>query len=134
MLLPHGTIIALVDGRNLELYRNGGNEAEPEFSALTSPKLDAHNHSAGSHHSSAGNHDDHMVIEDAHAGAAVAWLNNEVLGHRIEHLVVVAAPRTLGEMRKHYHKQLEHVLLCELHKDLIGKAPSAILTALREKK
>ena len=66
--------------------------------------------------------------------AAVAWLNNEVLGHRIEHLVVVAAPRTLGEMRKHYHKQLEHVLLCELHKDLIGKAPSAILTALREKK
>ena len=134
MLIPHGTVIALVDGKHLELYRNTGDEAGPIFTALPSPKLDAHNHSAGSHHSSAGNHDDHMVIEDAHAAAAAAWLNSEVLGHRIEHLVVVAAPRTLGEMRKHYHKQLEQALLCELHKDLIGKAPSAILTALREKK
>ena len=113
MLIPHGTVIALVDGKHLELYRNTGDEAEPTFTA---------------------NHADHLVIEDAHAGAAVAWLNSEVLGHRIEHLVVVAAPRTLGEMRKHYHKQLERVLLCELHKDLIGKAPSAILTALRDKK
>jgi len=24
MLLPHGTVIALVDGENLELYRNSG--------------------------------------------------------------------------------------------------------------
>ncbi len=134
MLLPHGTVIALVDGKHLELYRNGGNEAEPDFTALPSPKLDSQNHSGASHHSSAGNHADHMVEEDAHAAAAVAWLNSEVLGHRIEHLVVVAAPRTLGEMRKHYHKQLERVLLSELHKDLIGKAPSAILTALRDKK
>lgn len=134
MLLPHGTVIALIDGKHLELYRNGGNEAEPELAALPSPSLDSHNHSGASHHSSAGNHADHMVVEDAHAGAAAAWLNSEVLGHRIEHLVVVAPPRTLGEMRKHYSKQLERVLLCELHKDLIGKAPAAILTALRDKK
>ncbi|MEO6715620.1 MAG: host attachment protein [Novosphingobium sp.] len=133
MLIPHGTVIALADGKHLELYRNDGDEGQPEFTGQPSPKLDSHNHSAGSHHSSAGNPDGQMVIEDAHAGAAVAWLNNEVLGHRIEHLVVIAAPRTLGEMRKHYSKQLEGVLLCELHKDLIGKAPAAILTALREK-
>ena len=134
MLIPHGTVVALVDGKHLELFRNGGDEAEPVFVALPTPKLDSHNHSAGSHHSNAGNHAGHMVMEDAHAGATVAWLNHEVLGHRIEHLVAVAAPRTLGEMRKHYHKQLERILLCELHKDLVGKAPSAILTALREKK
>ena len=72
MLIPHGTVIALIDGKHLELYRNSGDEAEPEFAALPSPKLDAHNHSGASHHSSAGNHDDHMVIEDAHAGAAAA--------------------------------------------------------------
>ena len=66
MLLPHGTVIALVDGKHLELYRNGGNEAEPTFAALPAPMLDDHNHSGASHHSSAGNHDGHMVIEDAH--------------------------------------------------------------------
>ena len=27
MLLPHGTVIALVDGKNFVLYRNAGNEA-----------------------------------------------------------------------------------------------------------
>lgn len=132
MLLPHGTVIALVDGKHLELFRNDGNEAEPDLSPLPTPKLDSHNHSAGSHHSSAGNHEGNMVDEDAHAGAAVTWLNNEVLGHRIDHLMVVASPRTLGEMRKHYHKQLESVLVGELAKDLIGKGPTAILAALRE--
>jgi protein required for attachment to host cells len=133
MLLPHGTIVALVDGKNFELYRNAGNEAEPALEAVTAPKLDSSNHSATGHHSSPGNHDGHMVAEDAHAGAAVAWLNSQVLGHKIEHLVVIAAPRTLGEMRRHYHKQTEHAVLKELAKDLTGRQPTEVLDALREK-
>ena len=36
-------------------------------------------------------------------------------------LVVIAAPKTLGELRKHYHKQLETVLEGELSKDLVGR-------------
>ena len=59
-------------------------------------------------------------------------LNNEVLGHRIENLVVFAAPRTLGEVRKHYHKQTERVVLKEYHKDMVGKPPAEIVAALRE--
>ena len=54
MLLPHGTVIAVIDGSAFELYRNTGTEAEPELSAEESPKLDSSNHSAGSHHSSSG--------------------------------------------------------------------------------
>ena len=133
MLLAHGTVIALIDGRNFELYRNAGDEAEPQLAALPAPKLDSHNHSGGSHHSSAGNHADSLVGEDAHAIAAVNWLNAEVLGHRIADLVVIAAPRTLGELRKHYHKMTERALIKELHKDLIGKQPGNIVAALREK-
>ena len=133
MLLPHGTVIALVDGTRFELYRNGGNEAAPELTAMTAPKLDTHNHSGGSHHSSAGNHADSLVAEDAHAIAAVNWLNSQVLGHKIENLVVFAAPRTLGEMRRHYHKQTERAVLKEVAKDLAGKPPEQILSALREK-
>ncbi len=133
MLLPHGTVIALVDGARFELYRNTGNEAAPELTAMTAPKLDTHNHSGGSHHSSAGNHADNLVAEDAHAIAAVNWLNSQVLGHKIESLVVFAAPRTLGEMRRHYHKQTERAILKEVHKDLAGKPPAQILSALREK-
>lgn len=133
MLLPHGTVIALIDGRNFELYRNTGDEAGPELEALPSPKLDASNHSGGSHKSSTGNHADSLVDEDAHAAAAAGWLNGEVLSHRLKDLVVIAPPRTLGEVRKHYHKLTEQALRKELHKDLIGKQPADIVAALREK-
>jgi len=133
MLLPHGTIVAVVDGHNFDLFRNAGNEAAPELTAQAAPRLDTHNHSGASHRSSAGNHADSLVSEDAHAIAAAAWLNGEVLGHRIENLVVIAPPRTLGELRRHYHKQTEKVLLKELSKDLVGKKGPAIVEALRAK-
>lgn len=133
MLLPHGTIIALIDGHNFELYRNVGNEAEPELSQLPSPQFDSHNHSGGSHRSSTGNHADSLVAEDAHAIAAAGWLNEQVLGNKIKHLVVFSPPRSLGELRKHYHKMTVHVLLKEVAKDLVGRKPSEILVALREK-
>jgi len=131
MLLPHGTVIALVDGQNLELYRNAGNEAEPELAALDAPKLDSHNHSGSGHRSSPGNHADKQVSEDAHATAVVNWLNSQVLGHKIDKLVVFAPPRTLGELRRHYHKQTEAAVLKEFDKDLVGKQAGDILTALR---
>ena len=131
MALPSGTVIAIVDGKNIELYRNDGTESEPELAAMPSPQLDSSNHSGGSHRSSPGNPGGHQDEEDAHAIAAVDWLNREVLGHRIEHLAVIAPPRTLGEMRQHYHKQTEQALTRELAKDLIGKQPAEIVLALR---
>ena len=131
MLLPHGTIVALVDGKNFALFRNAGNEAEPELVAQDTPKLDTHNHSGASHHASSGTHGGALVAEESHAIAAVEWLNAQVLGHHIEHLVVVAPPRTLGEMRRHYHKQLEHALLADVAKDLWAYKGPEILAALR---
>lgn len=132
MLLPHGTVIALIDGKNFELYRNAGDEAEPELTVIDVPKLDSHNHSATGHHSSPGNHAGRQVEEDAHAIAAVNWLNSQVLGHKIDSLVVFAPPRTLGELRRHYHKQTENAVLKEYAKDLMGRQPSEIIAALRD--
>lgn len=134
MLLPHGAVIALIDGKEFELFRNAGNEAAPELTALPSPKLEAHNKGAGAHHySSSGNPTGHQLDEDAHAAAVAEWLNSQVLGHKIEKLVVIAAPRTLGELRRHYHKQLENALLGELSKDLVGRKGPEIIEALRGK-
>lgn len=132
MLLPHGTVIALADGKKFELYRNKGNEASPELTALPSPDLHAHNKGSGAHHySSAGNPQSHLLEEDAHAAAVAEWLNSQILGHKIDKLVVIAAPRTLGELRRHYHKQTEQALLGELPKDLAGRKPQEIIEALR---
>jgi protein required for attachment to host cells len=133
MLLPNGTIVAVVDGEHLELYQNTGDDVKVQLSKMAAPKLDSQNHSGGGRQSSVGNHADKQVEEDAHAIAVVNWLNSQVIGHKIEHLVVFAAPRTLGEMRRHYHKQTEAALLKEFHKDYIGRPPSDIIAALREK-
>ena len=133
MLLPHAAVIALVDGQNFELYRNTGDEAEPRLTALDSPKLDSSNHSASAHHSVPGKHADRQVAEDAHAIAAVHWLNTQVLDGSIKSLVVFASPKTLGEIRRHYHKLTEQAVIAEFHKDLVGQQPSAIIAALRAK-
>ena len=63
MLIPHGTLVAVIDGVTFELYRNAGTEAEPELSPEDSPKLDASNHSGGSHRSSSGNPGGHQRMK-----------------------------------------------------------------------
>ena len=63
----------------------------------------------------------------------VSWLNRQVTGEEIKHLVVVAPPRTLGEMRRRYDKQLEAVLIGELAKELVGRSGCDILAALQPK-
>jgi len=133
MLLPHGTVVAVVDGQKLELYRNAGDEAAPQLAPMDAPKVDEHNKDAGARHISSSANPGHLLDEDAHAAAVVGWLNQRVTGGEIEHLVVVAAPRTLGEMRRRYDKQLEAVLIGELDKELIGQSGKDIVRALRAK-
>ncbi|WP_395645147.1 host attachment protein [Terricaulis sp.] len=132
MLMPHGTVVAVLDGKALELFRNSGNEAEPELVAVSAPKLVEHNKSGGARHaSSSANHAGHQSEEDAHAVAVVDWLNQQVAGHAIQHLVVIAPPKTLGEMRRRYSRPLEAALLREVHKEMTKRSGREILAALR---
>ena len=134
MLLPHATVIALAAGRIFDFWRKAENEAAPGRGALAPPKRDAHDKSAGArHYSSSGNPSGHQLDEDAHAAAVAAWLNGEVLGHRIEKLVVIAAPRTLGELRRHWHGQTSAALLAEVAKDLVGSKDDDVIAALKQK-
>lgn len=131
MLLPHGTIVAVVDGEKFELHRNTGNEAVVELTRMEEVNLDEHNRDSGSRHITSSANPGHLLDEDAHAAAVVTWLNRQAVAGKIEHLVVVASPRTLGEMRRRYDKQLNAVLLGEVHKELIGRSGADILAALR---
>jgi protein required for attachment to host cells len=131
MLLPHGTVVALADGERLELYRNAGRGLAVELERIESPSIDEHNEgSGGRHHSSARNPQAQLIEEDAHAAGVAAWLNHEVIDHRIEHLVVIAAPRTLGELRKHYHRMTGEALVGEIDKYLLGRPEGEIVEAL----
>lgn len=140
MLLPHGTVFAVVDGENFELYRNSGVEASPELTALDVPDLEATNYSAGakdhdkvSRFQSGGPKDRVSKLEEsAHVAAVADWLNKQVLGHKFEKLIVIADPRSLGEMRRHYHKELEAAIIAEVPKTLTGRPTSEIIQSVRD--
>ena len=121
MKIPKNAVVAVADGEILNLYRNTGDEHEPKLTALPDAAVSTENKgSGGRHQSSAANPSGSQQDEDSFAAGTAEMLNKRVLGHKIEHLIVVAAPRTLGELRKHYHKALSAVLVGELAKDLTG--------------
>ena len=140
MSLPKGTAIAVVDGTKFEFYRNTGTEAEPALSAVETPDLELTNFSAGArindggarHSARTGDGSNDAVDESAHAIAVADWLNHQVLQHKIVKLVIIADPRSLGEMRKRYHKQLEAALVKELSKTLTGHPAADVLKALKD--
>ncbi|WP_367171529.1 host attachment protein [uncultured Aureimonas sp.] len=45
-------------------------------------------------------------------------------------IIIVAAPRALGEMRKRYHVKLKEALVGELSKDLTGQTSADIEKAI----
>ena len=65
-----------------------------------------------------------------HAAATADFLNREALANRISHAVVIAPPKMLGELRKHYHKTFESKLLGEIAKDMTGQERQVIAAAI----
>lgn len=131
MLLQHDTSVVVADGRAMRAYRNAGTESAPRLETVAVPKLAPEGHgSGGRHHSSAANPDASLLEEDSYAAAVAAWLNAEVLAGRITSLVVVAPPRALGEIRRHYHPQLEKRLVAEVARELVEATAAEVQAAI----
>lgn len=131
MDLPKGTTVAVADGEKLNLFRNAGDEANPKLTALQDEDIANDNKGSGARHqSSSANPDDSQVAEDGFAAGIADLLNRQVLEGQIANLVVIAAPRTLGELRKHYHQKLSAVLVGEIAKDLTGHSMQDVEKAI----
>ncbi len=132
MELPHMSHVALVDGERFLLLRNSGSSAEPKLEVIETPEVEGTNFSAGVRHQ-----DDNgqrlgrtNLTELAHAAAAAEWLNRAVLDNAIDKLMVVADPKSLGEMRRHYHPRLTGALVGELGRTLSGEPLDAIARSI----
>ena len=79
---------------------------------------------------SLGETDFHQLEEDRFAAEAAELLKKRALANNYDSLIVVAPPKTLGELRKHYHKEVESRLSGELDKDLTGHPIDQIEKAL----
>jgi protein required for attachment to host cells len=118
MILPTGTTIAVADGETVRLFHNTGVKPSVHLVEITAaPPAPSHSGSGARHHTGSANPDSRRLDEDDFAAATAEFLNKLSLDGTIEHLVVVSDPRTLGEMRKHFHRDLRGKVLGEFAKD-----------------
>jgi protein required for attachment to host cells len=134
MKVPHNAHVAIADGERFMLMRNTGQIFEPKLEVVAEPSFRMPVPGAESRSddrgtlTTAGSQTD--LAEVAHGAAVVQWLNAKALAGEIEQLLVVADPRTLSEMRRHYHKALQDRIVGEVAKEVAWETPQAIAETL----
>lgn len=120
MKIPHNAQIAIANGERFLLMRNAGQPFEPKLEKVEELDLLLTNFSAGVRHQDpAGQRNGSTDIDELAHGAAIAeWLNKRALKGELGDIVVAADPRTLGQIRQHYHKETEARVVGEVDKDL----------------
>ena len=135
MKLPVNAHVAVVDGENFLLFRNRGQLFEPKLRKEDSPDLDVTNFSAGiRHQDNIGQNLGRTDLEElGHAAAAAEWLSSKAIANELHDVLIIADPKSLGEMRNHYHTELKQRLVGEIDKTLtnqpIDKIEQAIVAA-----
>ena len=134
MRLPSNAHVAIVDGENFTVMRNPGQPLEPKLGSAEKPDLSATNYSAGvKHQDNAGQQLGRTDLEElAHGAAATEWLNAKAIAGDISDILVIADPKTLGEMRRHYHSELERILVGEIDKTVTGEPLEKIAKVIAE--
>jgi protein required for attachment to host cells len=130
MRVPNNSVVLVADGRKSLFFRNDG---DADFPKLVVEDKDIHENPA--HHeqesdtagmamntsgSSMEEVDFHQQEEDRFAAQLAEKLKARALDNGFESLIVVAPARTLGELRKHYHKEVERRISAEVTKDLVN--------------
>lgn len=132
MKIPDGAHVAVIDGERFLWLHNTGDAAHPQLENLGSPDLDPTNRSQGKmrHSITTNQHTGNDLDEAAHVAAAADWLNHQAKTNKIEHLIVVADKRSLGELRRHYHLELENRLVGEVGKAVANQPLGDIAQAI----
>ena len=144
MHVPHEAFVVVADGRKMLFFRNQGDETYPNLEVVTAaeqqnpktseqgtdkpgsgfvaagtPRQGNISTLSGAHHRSGYEQTDwHQLEETRFAVDAAEMLKKRALANEFERLLIVAPPSTLGDLRKHYHKEVEARLIGEIAKDL----------------
>jgi protein required for attachment to host cells len=144
MKLAHDTIILVVDGARMLLLRNHGDTVYPDLRVVEhrqieipqnrdllsdAPGLDMTRGHPG--RSTLNEGDPHQAFEDQFVAAAADALAG-LAGDGASDIVVVAPPRALGVLRRHYAASVKPRIMRELDKDLTGHPVDAITRLLTD--
>jgi protein required for attachment to host cells len=144
MRIPHDSYVLVADGAKMLFFRNEGDADQLNLKVIAAEQQadeadrDIKTDAAGRKPSapgmgggsSAGETDFHQQAEDRFAAEAANRINRAALAGEFEKLIIVAPPKTLGELRKHYHKSVESRIAAEIAKDLTGHPVDRIEKAL----
>ncbi len=136
MKLPNKALVLVADGRKMLFLRNHGDENQIDLRTeahdeQTLPKdseikTDQAGQSpapggTGLPGGTMGETDFQRQKEDRWAADAADQLRERVLRQDFDSLAIIAPPKTLGEMRKHYHKEVERRIVGELAKEMTDR-------------
>lgn len=143
MLIPHNAFVVVADGRKMLFLRNEGDAVHPNLQVERKRVQDNPSNgeqttdapgrafsSVGSGRSAYEETDFHQLEEDRFAAETAELLKKRALNNDFESLIIVAPPRTLGELRKNYHKEVSDRLAGEVAKTLTGHPIPEIEKAL----
>jgi protein required for attachment to host cells len=144
MRISHDALIVVADGRKSLFLRNEGDAEFPNLVVeshreQSDPpdrdiKTDAPGRSfssAGTRRSSLDETDFHQQAEDRFAADAAERLGRTVRDGGFEELIIVAPPRTLGELRRHYSQEVSSRIVAEVDKDLTNHPLNKIEDVLK---
>lgn len=134
MHVQHGTSVLVTDGRKALLLKNEGDAKYPDLRLVQkweqqleaahdlgsdSPGRSFSSQAGGSRRSSYEEGDLHEAAEVRFVSELAEFLNDQFLAKAVEELIIVAPPRTLGEIRLHLRDPLPSIVVAEIRKDLV---------------
>jgi len=156
MQIPHNAYVLVADGTKMLFFRNEGDSEFPKlevetkreeenppdreqgtdspgrgFVAAGRPPSEGGTRMGANHRSAYSETDFHQLQEDRFAHELADMLKEKALANEYEKLIVVAPPKALGELRKHYHKEVESRIAGEVAKDLTNMPVSEIEKVLQ---
>jgi protein required for attachment to host cells len=139
MAIPNQALVLVTDGRKLLFLRNRGDENQIDL------RMEAHDErddrkdrdiktdAPGTSKQSFGFGAPALDETDFHEQEKSRWarqaaenLNRRALNNDYESLAIVAPPRTLAELRKHLHKEVERRLVATFNKEMTDRPVSDI--------
>lgn len=134
MPLPNNALVLVTDGRKTLFLRNEGDIFQIDLRTETLEQRDeaSFNHdiaadgpganfqSAGYGHSTYEETDYKQLDEDKWARSAAEEVNRRSLANDFDELVIIAPPRTLGELRKKLRKDMVQKIRAEIPKEMTG--------------
>lgn len=124
MNIPHNALILVVDGSTMLFLRNQGQGGNLDLVSEAQHQRDDQDGTAatgGRGGASVHEGDYQQLDENRHAADAADQLRMRALAGDFEVLVIIAPPKTLGELRKHLHTEVEKRIIMELPKEMTNR-------------